>query len=65
MSEQSITRQTIADQDQNLVPLTPELAREIEKMLDKNAKEIEKLEMIYKTGKKVRPSRTRPVAAQV
>lgn len=50
MSKCSNTRHTQANQPQELVPLTPEVAREIEKLLSKNAEKIENLMVRYKIG---------------
>jgi hypothetical protein len=65
MSKRSNTRHTQANQPQELVPLTSEVAREIEKLLNKNAEKIENLMVRYKTGVDAGETRRRPRTAQV
>jgi hypothetical protein len=53
------------NQPQELVPLTPEVAREIEILLNKNAEKIENLMVRYKTGVDAGETRRQPRMAQV
>ena len=51
MLNRSNTRNAQADQPQELVPLTPEVAREIEKLLIKNAEALERLRVRHSAGR--------------
>jgi hypothetical protein len=52
-------------QRQGLVPLTPEVAREIEKQLDKHAKTLENLKAHYKAGSAAMDTQHRSSTTQV
>lgn len=65
MSKRSNTRHMQVNQPQELVPLTPEVAREIEILLNKNAEKIENMMVRYKTGVDAGETRRQPRMAQV
>jgi hypothetical protein len=64
MSNRPILRQTQANQQQELAPLTPEVAREIEKLLIKNAEALENLMVRHKAGRDTKEIQRQPRAEQ-
>jgi hypothetical protein len=64
MLNHSNTRNAQADQPQELVPLTPEVAREIEKLLIKNAEALERLRVRHNAGRNSKEIKRQQRAAQ-
>ena len=64
MSNRSNVRNMQADQHQGMTPMTPEVAREIEKLLNKNAETIENLMVHHKNGRDIREIQRQPRKAQ-
>jgi hypothetical protein len=64
MSNRSNVRSTQANQPQGMVPLTPEVAREIENLLDKNAEALENLMVRHNAGRGTKEIQHQQRAAQ-